>query len=343
MWRAKLKGIFMLFRILAVMVWACTAGTIATAAVALNDMKIDWRIFAFVLLMAALVQGYPAHIINEIYDWQSGSDRALLGIGKPAPPKVGRQVLAGGSKVIRAGLLTIAELWVLFYLSTAIVAVLTVAVAIAHSWTLLWFIVPGYFLCIFYTMPPLRFAYRPFLGEFCGGFAGIVLLVTGAYYAQTFALPWRIALLACGLGLYYVAIMIFFHYIDFATDSLALPPKRTSVVYLGLEGSRRYALLNAALGTCTLTYLALAQHAAYAVLAAQGAFICATHSAVQPSQGESIVRWGKFMTYSVIAAGVVFGALAHRSFGWMLLLYAVGFGLHKRFGRLRPLVASARA
>lgn len=327
----------MLFRVLAVMVWACTASTIATAAAALNGREVDWRVFAFVVLMAALVQGYPAHIINEIYDWQSGSDRpTTVGTGDRSRQKSGRRPLTGGSKVILAGLLSIPELWVLFYLTTAMVMALTIFAGMAHSLNLLWFIIPGYLLCIFYTLPPLRLAYRPFLGEYCGGFAGITLLVTGAYYAQTFTLPFSILLLAFGLGFHYAAIMIFFHYIDYTRDRHASPPKRTSVVYLGFEGSRRYALLNSAMGTFVLAYLAIMQHVAYALLVAQGVLIFYCHYRVQPADGESIVPWGKRMTYGVLAAGLLFGVLAERSFAWMLVLYAASFWLHKRFGKLRP-------
>jgi hypothetical protein len=41
------------------------------------------------------------------------------------------------------------------------------------SWKLLWFFFPGLLLSLFYSLPPFRFAYRPFLGEFLGGFAAI--------------------------------------------------------------------------------------------------------------------------------------------------------------------------
>jgi len=330
----------MLFRVLAVMVWAFTAGTIATAAVAFNGLEVDWNVFAFVLLMAALVQGYPAHIINEIFDWQSGSDRPAL--SEPSTDegqRSGRRPIAGGSKVIMAGLLSIAELWRLFYLTTAAVIALTILVGVAHSANLLWFIVPGYLLCIFYTLPPFRFAYRPFLGEYCGGFSGIVLLVSGAYYAQTFELPFAILLLAFGLGFHYAAIMVFFHYIDFSRDSRATPPKRTSVVYLGLEGSRRYALANTAIGTAIFIYLTLAAQPAYVWLAAQGLLIFYCHYRVRPADHASIVHWGKCMTYGVLVAGLAIGLMASREFAWMIVVYVIGYWSHKRFGKLRPVTA----
>lgn len=325
----------MLFRILAVMIWACTAATIATAAAALNGTPIDWQLFAFVVLMAALLQGYLAHIINEIYDWQSGSDRPM-----PANGVTPRKVIAGGSKVIAAGLLNIKELWWLFHITTAVVVMLTVFVGLPYSPKLLWFIIPAYFVSIFYTLPPFSFAYRPFVGEYCGGFTSIALLVSGAYFAQTFELPLSIILLALGLGFLYAAIMIFFHYIDFSRDRLASPPKRTSVVHLGLAGSRRYALLNAAAGTAILGYLAM-QSLPYVLLVINGALIFYCHYRVHADDDASIVYWGKRMTYGMLMIGVLFGMIADSAFGWMALFYVIGYWLHKRFGKLRPMAAAA--
>jgi 1,4-dihydroxy-2-naphthoate octaprenyltransferase len=336
-WRAKIKGMFMLFRVLAVMVWACTAAIVATAAAAFDGHPIKWPVFAFVVLMAALVQGYPAHIINEIYDWQSGSDRPL------ANAKSSRKMMAGGSKVIAAGLLTIKELWWLFHLTTAAVVVLSVFVVAVYSAKLLWFIVPGYFLCIFYTLPPFRFAYRPFLGEYCGGFAGIVLLVSGAYFAQTFDLPPAIILLAAAIGLLYAAVMVFFHYVDFSRDRLATPPKRTSVVYLGLEGSRRYALANTAVGTALLGYLTATHAPPYALLMIIGSLIFYCHYRVRPADDGSIVLWGKRMTYGMLMIGVLFGMIANAAFAWMAAFYIIGYWLHKRFGKLRAIAAAGHA
>jgi len=331
----------MLFRILAVMVWACTAATIATAAAGLNGAEIDWLVFTFVVLMAALVQGYPAHIINEIYDWQSGSDQPLA--SSTVQGKSSKKQVAGGSKVIAAGLLSIKELWWLFHITTAVVVLLTVFIGMAHSTTLLWFIIPGYFLCIFYTLPPFRFAYRPFLGEYCGGFAGIVLLVCGAYFAQTLSLPLSIIILALALGFLYAAVMVFFHYVDFSRDRLASPPKRTSVVHLGLAGSRVYALANAAIGTVMLASLAITESLPYILVAIIGALIFYCHYRVQPDDDSSIVHWGKRMTYGMLMLGVLFGMVADVAFIGMAAFYILGYWLHKNFGKLHTTTAVSHA
>jgi 1,4-dihydroxy-2-naphthoate octaprenyltransferase len=332
-WQAKLKGAFMLFRVLAVLVWAFNAGLISTAAAAADGLAVNFAVFAFVLLIAAVVQGYPAHIVNEIYDWQSGADRPAVAFSAVDSKQ---KTVSGGSKVIAAGLLTIADLWRLFYLTTGIVATLAVFVAIFGSWRLLLFFVPGFFLCLFYSMPPFRFAYRPFLGEFLGGFAGIVLLVSGGYYAQSGTLPATAVILALSLGFTYAAIMVFFHYTDYKTDRFANPPKHTTVVFLGLAGSRIYACLCAGAGALMMLYLAAQHHAIYAVLVLQSLMILYCHWRVQPDEGKSIVHWGKMMTYFILLTGLVFAAAIEPRFALMLLVYLLGFWAHKRFGKLRP-------
>jgi len=320
----------MLFRVLAVLVWAFNAGLISNAAAVADGFPLRFSVFVFVLLIAALVQGYPAHIVNEIYDWQSGADRAA-----PTADSKNKTV-AGGSKVIAAGLLTIADLWRLFYLTTGVVAALAVFISRFGSWQLLLFLVPGFLFCLFYSMPPLRFAYRPFLGEFLGGFIGIVLLVSGGYFAQSATLPMTTIVLSVGMGFMYAAIMVFFHYIDYKTDRFANPPKRTTVVFLGLEGSRIYACACAGVGALLMSYLTLMHQPLYAILLLQGLMILYCHWRVQPDDGKSIVYWGKIMTYFILLAGLVFALLLEPRFAVMLPIYLLGFWAHKRFGKLRP-------
>ncbi len=339
-WQAKLKGAFMLFRVLAVLVWAFNAGLISNAAAAADGFAIDFVVLAFVLLIAAVVQGYPAHIVNEIYDWQSGADRAGIAA---ASSNFRQKKVSGGSKVIAAGLLTIADLWRLFFLTTGVVVMLAVFVAIFGSWRLLFFLVPGFLFCLFYSMPPLRFAYRPFLGEFLGGFAGIVLLVSGGYYAQSQTLTAAVIILAVSLGFLYAAIMVFFHYIDYTTDRLANPPKRTTVVFLGLEGSRVYACLCAGAGTVLMLFLAVRHHAIYTVLLLQGLMILYCHWRVQPDDGSSLVYWGKIMTYFILLTGLIFATAIEPRFAAMLPVYLLGFWAHKRFGKLQPQTYTAAA
>jgi len=332
-WHTKLKGAFMLFRVLAVLVWAFNASLISNAAAAIDGVAIKWSVFIFVLVISALLQGYPTHIVNEIYDWQSGADRAIeVTRTNPAASKN----VSGGSKVIAAGLLTIPELWRLFYLTAGILVALAFLFAMLASWQLLWFFFPGLMLSLFYSLPPFRFAYRPFLGEFLGGFASIAILVAAGYFAQSGTLPPPAIVLSLSLGFMYVAIMVFFHYIDHKNDRAANPPKRTTVVHLGLAGSRIYACVCAGIGTLLMSYLAFAHHAHYGVLMLQGLVILYCHWRTQPDDGKSLVHWGKIMTYFVLFAGLVFATMSEPRFAAMAPVYLLGFWAHKRFGKLRP-------
>jgi len=313
----------MVFRVLPVLVWSLTAALTGTALASLDTGRLEWGLFLLVLAYAALVQGYPTHCINEIFDWKSGVDKRRIQ-GKPA----------GGSKVISAGLLSVGDLWILFGVSSGIAVLMAAAVSWWITPKLLWFLVPGYLCGIFYTLPPFRFSYRPFLGEWLGGFPAVVLLVLGGYYVQAERLGTMVTFAAIGMGFLYISIMIFFHYIDHELDSRAHPPKRTTIVFLGLEGSRRYsqALLLGAMGIF-----------AYGTVAFQwrmGIFVLITvlhfyaHCRCEPRQPASMVRWGRVITYATVAGGVLFAMTVRPEFGVMSLLILAAFGAHKKFGKL---------
>lgn len=172
---APFKAWFMIFRILAVLVWAVMTVLLSSAVVFYETGRIDWMNFILVMAIASITQGFPAHIVNEIYDWQSGADRFK---------KIGEK--SGGSKVIKSGLATISQLWLMFGITSVVSFSLVILLYMrTDDPSSLWFFGVGYFVCIFYTMPPMRFAYRPFAGEWLGGFAGIMLNMTGNYFVQT--------------------------------------------------------------------------------------------------------------------------------------------------------------
>lgn len=322
--RNKLKGYFMLFRILPVMVWSVTGSLIGTAAARLDTLEVDWLAFGLVLSVAALVQGYPTHIINEIYDWKSGADGRALRPNK-----------SGGSKVLQARLLSIHDLWRGFALSHLVLFVLILYCALKIDLNIvLYFIVPGYLSGVLYTLPPFRLAYRPFLGDWLGGFAGMFFLVTGSYYAQTFSLTPFALLMATGVGLIYVAIMVYFHYLDHEHDQLADPAKRTTVVFLGLEGCRMYACGCLVLSVLLLLISGFKFHVASLGLLPLSSAVLLSHLRAELRSAASIIKWGKVMTMAVLIAGIAFAILADTRFVLMVAFVATGFWAHKKFGKL---------
>jgi len=329
---AKLKGYFMLFRILPVMVWSLTGSLVGTALALLDDPALDWSAFLLVFAIAALIQGYPTHIINEIYDWQSGADSHELGTQK-----------SGGSKVLQAHLLTIPDLWFAFWVSHLGLAILVAACIVTVDVKIvLYFIIPGYLAGLFYTLPPFRFAYRPFLGEWLGGFSGIFFLVLGSYYAQTQTVTVFAILVAAGLGLIYICIMLFFHYLDYDRDRLARPMKNTTVVNLGLEGSRRYAYLCLLIAAALVISGGLFFRLEVLLLLVLLFVIWLSYFRADLRDAWSIIEWGKIITYSTLAISILFAALAGVELLFMVFPAAAGFIAHKKFGKLNGLPPQVR-
>src|SRR5205807_10056414 len=67
------------------------------------------------------------------------------------------------------------DLWWIFALSSVAVAGLTAWVVLERAAWLAVLIVAGYVLGLAYTAPPVSTSYRPFAGEWVGGFPGVVL------------------------------------------------------------------------------------------------------------------------------------------------------------------------
>lgn len=321
----------MLFRILPVMVWSLTGSLVGTALALLDGHVLDWTAFLCVFAIAALIQGYPTHIVNEIYDWKSGADSHRLDVRK-----------SGGSKVLQAQLLTIPDLWLVFWMSHLALAILiAVCVRVIDVKVVLYFIVPGYLAGLFYTLPPFRFAYRPFLGEWLGGFTGIFFLVLGSHYAQTQNITLFAVLVAAGLGLVYIGIMLFFHYLDFDRDRLARPRKNTTVVHLGPEGCRRYAYVCLLVAVALLLTGGLFFRVEVLLLLGLLLVIGLGHVRADLRDALSIIEWGKIITYSTLAIAMVFAAVARIELLLMVVPTAAGFIAHKKFGKLRGLVPQA--
>jgi 1,4-dihydroxy-2-naphthoate octaprenyltransferase len=323
--RKKIKGYFMLFRILPVMVWSFNGTLVGMSLAVLDSHEIKWLPFFLVLAIAALIQGYPTHIINEIFDWKSGADSREL-----------RAQKSGGSKVLQTRLLSIVDLWKAFGVSHVILILLAGASIYAiNAKIIFYFILPGYLSGLFYSLPPFRFSYRPFLGEWLGGFAGMVLLVLGSYYAQTLTLNPLAVLTALAIGLSYIGIMTFFHYLDFEHDQLSSPPKNTTVVFLGLAGSRRYAysclLFSAALFLLGVVNF---QIRLLPMLLLSFALLIA-HSQTDLRNALSIIKWGKVITFSTIIAGLCLAATIKPLFLLLSLPVLAGFWAHKKFGKLK--------
>jgi 1,4-dihydroxy-2-naphthoate polyprenyltransferase len=224
-----LRGLWLEVRVIPVLLWSFSALTLGTALAARGQELEVWYYLGAVAL-GVLIQGLLAHSVNEVEDWRSGTD-------KHASPRV----ISGGSKVIVAGLLSPRALWWVFAAAFTATTVIGLALVAAGGLDLLPFGLVGVAGAILYTLPPVRAAYRPFLGE---GIAFICLVdcVLGAHLLQGPSIDLVTVAAAVAVAAYAVSMLMVHHYLDRDADAGADPPKVTSIVYLGLVRGRRYAI-----------------------------------------------------------------------------------------------------
>jgi len=311
------KGWFLEFRLIPVLLWSYTAVVLGTA-VAISDVGgFDARWFAVALALGGLIQGWETHAINEIYDWRSGTDRID-----------GPRALSGGSRVRNFGLLDERGLWLIFAVSSAVIAALTAWVVVARTPWLAVLILTGYALGIAYTVPPIATAYRPFAGEWLGGFPGVLLSGLGAYAIQTRSLPLVPIVALSAHALVCMGMLMMHHYLDAPMDAAAVPPKRTTVVVIGFPNSKRYAGGMAVAAAILYGLLGVTIHPAFLLGCALTLPAVWIHLRTNPTNLESVTRNELRIIQLGIAAGLS-TAVGLAPVLWpMLPLAVVGYLAH---------------
>ncbi len=224
-----LRGLWLEVRIIPVLLWSFSALTLGTALAAHGHRLQVWYYLGAVAL-GVLIQGLLAHSVNEVEDWHSGTDRH-------ASPRI----ISGGSKVIVAGLLPPRALWWVFGAAFAATTVIGLALVAARGLVLLPFGLVGVAGAILYTLPPVRAAYRPFVGEAIA-FVCLADCVCGAHLLQGPSIDATTVAAGVAVAAYAVSMLMVHHYLDRDADAAADPPKVTSIVRLGLVAGRRYAV-----------------------------------------------------------------------------------------------------
>jgi 1,4-dihydroxy-2-naphthoate octaprenyltransferase len=290
-----LRGVWLEIRVIPVLLWSYAALTVGSG-LAFRDGHRNLALYAGALVLGVLIQGLVAHCTNEVVDWRSGTDR------HDTP-----RVLSGGSKVVVLGLLGQRGMLVLLALAFLATTALGVALAATQGWVLLAYGLAGVAGAIAYSAPPVRAAYRPFLGEAIA-FACIVLCVTGAYRLQG---P-EPTLLVVGAGVavaaYAVGMLMMHHYLDREADLSAVPRKTTSIVFLGLDAGRRYAVAWDALALIAAVACSL-REPRLAPLAVAAALALPLHARCDPRDVASVTS-SEFKVIALgIAGSLVSGAL----------------------------------
>ena len=316
-WHDIAKGLFMEVRILPVLVWAFTAILVGTVlAYVETGVFILWN-FTLAMSIACLVQAYPTHAANEIVDWLSGTDAEGY----------------GGSKVIREGLLTVKDLKIVICASMSLVVVLALVVIFTIEFNLIWFGIVGIAASLFYSLPPFKLAYKPFVGEWIGGFVGVFIAVTGSYYIQVLTLSHTAVLTAIAVGIADVAIMEMFHTVDYRADKSSIPQKRTTMVFLGPERGQLYVIAHIC-GSAFLFWILTFVHwqfVVWSVIITASIFFFWSY---EPRNPWSIIRSTKKVTWATISAGQIFASVVSLWFAILVIPVALGYIAHRKWGKL---------
>lgn len=304
--RRALLGLWLEIRIIPVLLWSYTAITLGTALAWRDGGSISVPGYLAALTVGLLLQGLVAHCVNEIADWRSGTDR------DPSP-----RVISGGSKVIASGLLGPRALAAIGATAALAAAVLGLIAAMTWGWILVLYGLAGLAGAVFYTLPPLRAAYRPFTGE-AVAFACIWGCTTGAYVLQRGELSGGAVLAGITYAASCVAMLMMHHYLDRIPDSRAFPPKTTTIVLLAGAG-RRYAVLWASIAVAGAIALTALVDSRFLVAAVGFALALALHCAVAPDDPASVTRSELGVIILGMAAGLATSAALAPGLVWALV------------------------
>jgi 1,4-dihydroxy-2-naphthoate polyprenyltransferase len=282
-------------RVIPVLLWSFSALTLGTAVAARGqELRVGYYLGAVAL--GVLIQGILAHTVNEIVDWRSGTD------ADPSP-----RVISGGSKVIRNGLLGARGLWTLFAVALALTVALGLALVIRRGWVMLPFGLAGVAGALSYSLPPVRGAYRPFVGEAIA-FGCLVTCVTGAIVLQGGRVGGLGTATAVAVAAYAVSMLMVHHDLDRDADLAARPPKVTTIVRLGRARGHVYAI-----GWCATAIVAAlaaaAQEPRLLPLAIAYTAGLAAHLRCRPGDVESVTRAELAIILCGVAGALVASAL----------------------------------
>ncbi|GGF30126.1 hypothetical protein GCM10010954_31580 [Halobacillus andaensis] len=265
----SLKGGWLLLRSIAVI--SSSIATIVSTVLPLYlytsiSSQELYPLFFLLILGAFIIHGVLTHLLNDYVDHRSGTDQY-----SPA-------ILSGGSRVIQTGYISPENLWRTgkSLLLLLILVVLTFLFFGYYKLAILLSI--GIWGAVSYSLPPLQFSYRPFIGEWLSTFPSVLFLGLAGAWLTLDSLPewvWQNAALN---ALFCIAWVMVHHIPDRDADRQATPMKRTSVVWsiekFGLAFSRLPALLYFGLTGACAVWLGLERiEAAVGLLVLTGAAI----------------------------------------------------------------------
>ncbi|MEK4299833.1 prenyltransferase [Oceanobacillus sp. FSL W8-0428] len=232
------KNIITLLRLVAV-VFSSVATILSTVLPLLfyTDLSAGtvMTIASVLLIGAVCIHGMLTHTLNDIADYQSGTDQHSPGI------------LSGGSGVLQNGAMSVGMLkqlgtWMTLFL--LIIAVLFAFLGLTEFAVLT---LIGIWGAVSYSLRPFQFAYYPFAGEWLSLFPTMLMLGIAAPWILLEQIPmwaWQNGLIN---AIWCMAWVMVHHIPDRHADRKSTPLKQTSVVWaedtFGIRGAKLPAML----------------------------------------------------------------------------------------------------
>lgn len=226
----KIRGLLCLLRGIPLLAWSLAAFGIGLGAAIARQgwLQLDWINLTLMMAGGVLFQGIVAHAANELIDWHSGTDRRSEGR------------LSGGAKVLRHGFLTLRELQVCSWLGLLFALGAAFLLGRRVGTWVWWVFLIGCWSSLSYSLPPLRLAYRPLVGEWLAAwpatwtcvFAGGLILgaTTGGPLMRAAAVHATMS----------VSWLMQHHLADIPADLDAVPAKLTTVAWASRYVGRDY-------------------------------------------------------------------------------------------------------
>jgi 1,4-dihydroxy-2-naphthoate octaprenyltransferase len=231
--QSRAKALLLLMRPVPLVIWSVPTVIMGFVLQTHRATKWPWALLIAVL-GAMVLQGLVTHGLNDLYDWDSGTDKASSGI------------ISGGSRVLVNGFMTPTQVRNTVIGAVILYGGVTVLLGVLRGpgiwvWALL-----GLYGSIAYSLPPLRLSYRPYLGEWFALFPAMISgVMLGGYAANSVLYP-RLWWGAVIYGIFCVASVMQHHLSDIEADWQAHPQKRTTPCYW-YHGLQRSPLLLVAL------------------------------------------------------------------------------------------------
>lgn len=184
---------------------------------------------------ALMFHGGLTHLFNDYTDYQTGTDAR-----SPA-------ILSGGSRVIQNGILGPEAVWQLGKWLAIIFLAAAVVMILLSRYDFTIFLLTGVWAAASYSLPPFRFSYRPFLGEWLSLFPAIFVLGLAGPWLMLESIPlWAVhhALINSFVCMAWVMVH---HIPDMEADQQAVPKKCTTVVWFREKFGIHFAKLPAIL------------------------------------------------------------------------------------------------